>query len=93
MSPKNYSLEHTKPIFNEHKILNLSNLYVHQIFLTSYKVMKDHTPIAIHDMFKINSQDNLFKLPSVCLNLSQYNFVNRCSLIWNKFNGKEYTRK
>ena len=51
--------------------------------------MKDHTPIAIHDMFNMSSRDNLLvKLPSVRLNLSQYNFVNRCSLIWNKFIGK-----
>ena len=58
MAPKNYCLEHTKPIFNGHKILNLSNLYVHQTFLTMYKVMKDHTPIAIYGMFKMSSQDN-----------------------------------
>ena len=89
MAPKNYCLEHTKPIFNEHEILNLSNLYVHQTFLTMYKVMKDHTPIAIYDMFKMSSQDNfLVKLPSVHLNVSQYNFVSRCSLLWNKLIGK-----
>ena len=51
--------------------------------------MKDHTPIAIHDMFNMSSRHNLLiKLPSVRLNVSQYNFVNRCSLIWNKFIGK-----
>ena len=51
--------------------------------------MKDHTPIAIHDMFNMSSRDNLLiKLPSVRLNVSQYNFVNRCSLIWNTFIGK-----
>ena len=51
--------------------------------------MKDYTPIAFHDMFKMSSRDNLLvKLPSVRLNVSQYNFVNRCSLIWNKFIGK-----
>ena len=86
MSPKNYCLEHIKPIFNKHKILNLSNLYVHQTFLTIYKVMKDHTPI--HDMFSMSSRDNLLvKLP-LRLDVSQYNFVNRCSFIWNKFIGK-----
>ena len=89
MAPKNYYLEHTKPIFNEHEILNLSNLYVHQPFLTMYKVMKDHTPIAIYDMFKMSSRDNfLVKLPSVHLNVSQCNFVSRCSLLWNKLIGK-----
>ena len=51
--------------------------------------MKDHTPIAIHDMFNMSSRDNLLnKLPSIRLNVSQYNFVNRCSLIRNTFIGK-----
>ena len=59
-----------------YKILNLSNLYVHQTFPTIYNV-------------NIISRDNfLVKLPSVRLNVSQYNFVSRCSLIWNKFIGK-----
>ena len=89
MAPKNYCLEHSKSIFNEHEILNLSNLYVHQTFLTMYKVMKDHTPIAIYDIFKMSSRDNfLVKLPSVHLNVSQCNFVSRCSLLWNKLIGK-----
>ena len=40
-------------------------------------------------MFNMSSRHNLLaKLPSVRLNVSQYNFVNRCSLIWNKFIGK-----
>ena len=54
-----------------------------------YKVIKDHTPIAIYDMFKMSSRDNfLVKLPSVHLNVSQFNFVSRCSLLWNKLIGK-----
>ena len=89
MARKNYCLERIKLIFNEHEILNLSNLYVHQTFLTMYKVMKDHTPIAIYDMFKMSLWDNiLVKLPSLHLNVSQRNFVNRCSLLWNKLIGK-----
>ena len=33
MSPKNYCLEHTKPLFNKHKLMNLPNLYVYHTFL------------------------------------------------------------
>ena len=46
-SPKNYCLEHTKSIFNKHKILNLHNLFVQQSFMGLYKVFKTHTPISI----------------------------------------------
>ena len=88
-SPKNYCLEHTKPIFNEHKILNLSNLYVHQTFMTTYKIMKDHTPISVYDLFNLGHRHNLLiNLPPIHLNVSQYNFVYQCSLLWNKYIGK-----
>ena len=88
-SPKNYCLEHTKPIFNEHKILNLSNLYVHQTFMTTHKIMKDHTPISVYDLFNLGHRHNpLTNLPPMHLNVSQYNFVYQCSLLWNKYIGK-----
>ena len=89
MSPKNYCLEHTKPIFNECSILNLSNLYVHQTFIGMFKAMKDHTPISVYDMFNLGQHSNLLvNLPSIKLNISQYNCVNQCSLIWNKLIGR-----
>ena len=89
LAPKNYCLEHTKPIFNENNILNVSNLYIHQTFVSMFKIMKDHSPIAIYDIFNFSLRNNfLLILPSFRLNLSQYNFVNRCSLLWNKFIGK-----
>ena len=89
MSPKNYCLEHTTPIFNECNILNLSNLYVHQTFMGMFKAMKDHTPISVYDMFNLGQRNKLLvNLPSIQLNVSRYNFVNQCSLIWNKFIGR-----
>ena len=51
-SPKNYCLEHTKLIFNKHKILNLHNLFVQQSFMGLYKVFKTHTPISIFEIFQ-----------------------------------------
>ena len=89
MSPKSYCLEHTKPIFNEYNILSVSNLYTYQIFISMFKIMKDHSPIAVYDMFNFSPRNNfLVTLPSFRLNVSQYNFVNRCSSLWNKFIGK-----
>ena len=89
MSPKNYWLKHTKPIFNEYNLLNLSNLYVHQTLMGMFKVMKDHSPISIYNMFNLGQRNNLrVNLPFIQLNASRYNSVNRCSLIWNKFIGK-----
>ena len=96
MTPKNYCLEHTKPIFNEHNILNLSNLYVHQTFMSVFKIMKEHTPISVYNMFNLSQRNNLVNLRSIHLKISQNNFVNQCSLLWNRFIGKlleKYSRK
>ena len=46
MAPKNYCLEHTKPIFNEHNILTLHNLYTFHTFIDLFKIIKCHTPIS-----------------------------------------------
>ena len=54
-----------------------------------FKAMKDHTPISVYDMFNLGQRSNLLvNLPSIKLNVSRYNFVNQCSLIWNKFIGR-----
>ena len=37
---KNYSLEHTKPIFNKHKLLTLNNLYVQRSLAELIKILK-----------------------------------------------------
>ena len=89
MSPKSYCLEHTKPIFNELSILNVSNLYIQRTLVSMFKIVKDHSPISVYDMFNFSLRDNfLITLPSFRLNVSQYNFVNRCLSLWNKFIGK-----
>ena len=93
-STKNYCLEHTKPIFNEHKILNLSNLYVHQTFMTTYKIMKDHTPISVYDLFNLGHRHNLLiNLPPIHLTYLSTIFVYQCSLLWNKYIGKVPEKK
>ena len=56
--------------------------------MVTFKAMKDHTPISVY-MFNLGQRSNLLvNLPSIELNVYQYNFVNQCSLIWNKFIGR-----
>ena len=69
-------------------ILNVSNLYIRQTLVSMFKIVKDHSPISVYDMFNFSLRDNfLITLPSFRLNISQYNFLNRCSSLWNKFTG------
>ena len=40
-------------------------------------------------MFNLSQRNNLLlNLPSIHLKISQNNFVNQCSLLWNRFIGK-----
>ena len=57
--------------------------------MTTYKITKDHTPISVYDLFNLGHRHNLLiNLPPIRLNVSQYNFVYQCSLLWNKYIGK-----
>ena len=86
MSPKNCALEHTKPIFNEHKIMNLKNLYTYHTFMELFKVLKFRTPISINELFKFcpKNQKLLLIMPKVRLEVSKQNFVHRATKIWNE---------
>ena len=45
MEQQIYGLEHTKPLFNEHKILNLENMYYCQTFMELFKTPKYGIPL------------------------------------------------
>ena len=85
MSPKNYCLEHTKPIFNEYKILNVYNIYVQQTFVDLFKIFKSHSPISIYNLFSFSVRDSSFLvyLPKIRLNISKNNYVFKSSELWN----------
>ena len=87
MAPKNYCLEHTKPLFNEHNILSLNNLYAFHTFMELFKIVKFCTPISLYDLFEVSSRSQLIILPRVNLDVSKQNFVFQSALIWNKFSG------
>ncbi|MCP4475924.1 MAG: hypothetical protein GY821_15440 [Gammaproteobacteria bacterium] len=41
---KFYALEHTKPLFKEHKILSVHNLYTYHCFMEAFKILKFRQP-------------------------------------------------
>ncbi len=85
LSEMNFALEHTKPLFNEHKILNLQNLYLYHTFMETFKVLKFSTPISIRNLlhFLPRTERYRLQLPLVRLNITKQNFVFKSSNIWN----------
>ena len=84
MAPKNYCLEHTKPIFNEHNILSLNNLHIFHTFMELFKIIKFRTPVSLFELFEVSSRSQLMILPRVNLDVSKQNFVFKSASIWNK---------
>ena len=93
-SKKNYCQEHTKPLFNKHKILNLPNLYVYHTFIDLFKILKTRTPISLFTLFYQSQRGTNFLLhpPKVNLNVSKNNFVYNSSILWNSLIGNIFER-
>ena len=90
MAKKDYQLEHTKPIFNEQKILSLHHLYIQHTFIDLFKIVKHRTPISLFELFTESPRitNFLMCLPRINLDVSKQNFVFSGSLIWNSVIGK-----
>ena len=85
MKPKNYCLEHTKPVFNERKILTVYNVYVQQTFVELFKILKSKSPVSIYTLFSFSVLETSYRLylPKVRLNISKNNYVFNSSVLWN----------
>ena len=90
IAKKDYQLEHTKPIFNEQKILSLHHLYIQHTFVDLFKIVKNRMPISLYELFNISPRTTnlLMCLPKINLVLSKQKFVFSGTLIWNNLIGK-----
>ena len=76
-----YSKEHSKPLFNDNKILTLNNLYFYHTTNEVYKIFKFETPAALFKEFKFSGRDSkgLFTITPCPSDAYSY----RASKIWN----------
>ena len=82
--------EHTKPLFNNLRILTLSDLFSYNIGLLMYKYHHGWLP-SVLDMFSKNSdvhnygtrQANYLKIPQFFTDLGQMSFRYQAVKIWN----------
>ena len=87
LSGKKFDLEHTKPLFNEYKIMSLHNLYSYHIFMETFKIMKFFVPSFLNKALKPCPRNNKLTLiiPLVKLDVSQQNFEFKAVKIWNTY--------
>ena len=83
---KDFSQEHTKPLFNKHDLLTMNNIYILQSLIELFKILKYHTPISIFSLIPANTSQlhNRINLPKFNLDMSKNNFVVSSCSMWNK---------
>ena len=88
MAPKNFQLEHTKPIFNEQNLLILHHLYIYHTFCDTFKLLKYRTPISLFSLLQNSPSDNnmMLIIPRVNLDLQKKIFIFQASCIWDSIN-------
>ena len=94
MAPKNFQLEHTKPIFNEQNLLILHHLYIYHTFCDTFKLLKYRTPISLFSLLQNSPSDNnmMLIIPRVNLDLQKKNFIFQASCIWNSINKQVFNQ-
>ncbi len=90
---KFYALEHTKPLFKEHKILSVHNLYTYHCFMEAFKILKFRQPISLFEKFDISERKPTLLISSD----PSKSFTDRSRPLWNsiapKFKLPDYSTK
>ena len=74
-----YSKEHTKPLFKEHGILVLQNLYHYHMALTTFKLLENEIPKSLFSCFDLSERKETLLITS----FFSHNFVYNACFIWN----------
>ena len=84
---KDYSKEHTKPLFRKQDILTIYNLYPYHSLLELFKILKFRVPYSLYEIFSLMNKDSnnlLIRLPETSLRCQKQTFVYQTILLWNK---------
>ena len=87
---KNFTLEHTRPLFIKYNLLSLHHLHIYHTFIDLFKLLKLKIPISVSEIFKlsIRTSNLLVTLPLIRTELAKRNFVFQASKLWNALIGK-----
>ena len=74
-----YMPEHTKPLFQEKKILSIHNLYTFHCFMETYKILKFRQPRSLFDKYNLSERK-----PTLLISgFPSQNFIDRSTRLWN----------
>ena len=74
---KNFTLEHTRPLFIKYNLLSLHHLHIYHTLIDHFKLLKLNIPISVSEIFQLSIRtSNLpVTLPLTRTELAKRNFV------------------
>ena len=75
-----YQKEHTKPIFNDLKILAVQNLFKYHCISELFKIIKFRCPYPLYENIKVSNRDSSL---TIILPDKTNTFLYKASLMWN----------
>ena len=76
-----YRKEHTKPLFNQHSIMNVHNLYLYHCINDVFKILKFRTPISLYSLFNLSNRTG--KDTYILTPKPSSSYIYRGGTIWN----------
>ena len=75
-----YSREHTKPLFNEHNLLAVRNLYHYFCTVDVFKILKFRVPITLYELYNLSNRESSLTLITP---ERSSQFLYRSTIAWN----------
>ena len=89
---KDYTKEHTKPLFKKHNILSIFNLYPYFCLNETYKILKFRTPYSLYELLDLPSdrtgRNLLLKTRAIGSRHEEKSFFSQSIRFWNKHHKK-----
>jgi len=91
---RDYTKEHTKPLFKSHKILTVHSMYVYHTLIELYKILKFRTPYCLFEMLcppGANAIDLTLKVYPSTQQCQRMSFLYQAVILWNRLYKKLLT--
>ena len=82
-----YCKEHTKPLFEKHRILSVHNLYSYHSFMEVFRILKFRSPPCLYYQYQFSQRKYLTFIQLNPPTPSEH-FIYRSSVIWNQLRKK-----
>ena len=86
---RDFTKEHTKPLFKKHNILSIFNLYPYFCLIDIYKILKFRTPYSLYEVLDLPSdrtgRNLMLKTRTLGRRHEEKSFFSQGTRFWNKY--------